>query len=247
MKKGILFMSLLLGLACSMTFVSCGDDDTETEKQVKETNPTGYANGHGYVDLGLPSGTLWATMNVGASKPEDYGDYFACGETKGYNSGKTNFNWSTYKWCKGSGTTLTKYCNDSYYGYNGFTDTLTELAPEDDAAYVNWGSKWRMPTYDQLKELRDQCSCTWKTINNVKGYLVEGKNGNAIFLPAAGYCIDMSLKGAGWSGRCWSRTLLPGTPPHGAWSLDFWGSGGVDLYGAPRYIGRSVRPVRSTE
>lgn len=95
---------------------------------------------HEYIDLGLPSGTLWATMNIGASSPEDYGDYFAWGET----APKDVYDWSTYKWCNGSSNTLTKYCFNSSYGNNGFVDNLTELDPEDDAATVNWGQDWRM-------------------------------------------------------------------------------------------------------
>ncbi len=203
-------------------------------------------NSNHYVDLGLPSGTLWATMNVGASKPEEYGDYFAWGETEGYNSGKTSFFFlESYKWCKGSSNTMTKYCTDSSYGYNGFMDKKTELDPEDDAAYVNWGSKWRMPTYDQLKELRDQCSWTWMTINNVKGYLVEGKNCNAVFLPAAGYRSNTWLNGAGSGGNYWSRTLNSDDPSD-AWFLGFYSSY-VRMYDYDRYFGQSIRPVRSTE
>ena len=94
---------------------------------------------HEWVDLGLTSGTLWATCNVGATAPEDYGDYFAWGETEP----KEDYSWSTYKWCNGSYKTQTKYCTNSKYGT---VDDKTELEPEDDAAFVNWGSTWRMPT-----------------------------------------------------------------------------------------------------
>ena len=100
-------------------------------------------DGHAYVDLGLPSGTLWATCNVGASSPEEYGDYFAWGETEP----KNDYNWSTYKYCKGSSTTMTKYCTSSSYGT---VDNKTELEPSDDAATVNWGSNWQMPSLEQL-------------------------------------------------------------------------------------------------
>ena len=100
---------------------------------------------HEYVDLGLPSGLLWATCNVGADAPEDYGDYIAWGET----TPKTTYNWSTYQYCMGSYNTLTKYCNKTSFGYNGFTDNLTTLLPEDDAATANWGSGWRMPTEEE--------------------------------------------------------------------------------------------------
>ena len=100
---------------------------------------------HEYVDLGLPSGTLWATMNVGANSPEDYGDYFAWGET----APKSVYDWSTYKWCRGLVNTITKYCNSG--GYNGFVDNKTELDPEDDAATANWGAEWRMPSFEQMR------------------------------------------------------------------------------------------------
>ena len=108
---------------------------------------------HEWVDLGLPSGTLWATCNVGADNPEDYGDYFAWGETEP----KVIYNWSTYKWCNGSVNTMTKYCTDSGYGT---VDNKTELDPADDAATVNWGTSWRMPTLEQLDELLTKCTWT---------------------------------------------------------------------------------------
>ena len=110
---------------------------------------------HDYVDLGLPSGTLWATCNVGADSPEDYGDYFAWGETQP----KDTYDWSTYQYCNGSYNTLTKYSVEFFdswyeqytnYGYNGFIDNLTTLLPEDDAATANWGADWRMPTKKDL-------------------------------------------------------------------------------------------------
>ena len=126
---------------------------------------------HAYVDLDLPSGTLWATCNVGASSPEENGDYFAWGETTGHNDGKNNFNWSTYKWCKGSSSTLTKYCCESSSGYEGFTDNKMELDLEDDAAYVNWGPAWRMPSKEQFEELFNRSYTTVKTTtqNGKKG------------------------------------------------------------------------------
>ena len=196
-----------------------------------------------YVDLGLPSGTLWATMNVGANSPEDYGDYFAWGETVGYNNGYTTFNWSKYKYCNGSYNTLTKYCNKSDYGYNGFTDTLTELEPEDDAAYVNWGIKWRMPTDAQWTELRTECTWSWTKQNDVNGYLVTGPNGNSIFIPAAGCRYNDSLINAGSYGCYWSRSLNTAYPSN-AHYVDFY-SDNVYRYGSFRYYGYSVRPVRS--
>ena len=137
---------------------------------------------HAYVDLGLPSGLLWAACNVGANAPEEYGDYFAWGETQP----KDVYNWSTYQYCMGSNNTLTKYCTDPNYGYNGFTDNLTILLPEDDAATANWGNGWRMPTKEEWQELLDNTTVTWTQQNGVNGRLFTGSNGNSLFLPAAG-------------------------------------------------------------
>ncbi len=202
-----------------------------------------HTDDYAYVDLGLSSGTLWATMNVGANSPEDYGDYFAWGETVGYNNGYTTFSWSKYKYCNGSNDTLTKYCNKSDHGYNGFTDTLTELEPEDDAAYVNWGIKWRMPTDAQWTEIRTECTWSWTKQNDVNGYLVTGPNGNSIFIPAAGYRSNDSLGNAGIVGYYWSHSLRTGYPGS-ARSVDF-GSGYVARGSNIRCYGFSVRPVRS--
>ena len=195
---------------------------------------------HDYVDLGLTSGTLWATCNIGASSPEEYGDYFAWGETEA----KSTYNWSTYKLCNGSKYTLTKYCNNSSYGYNEFTDGKTDLDLEDDAAYVNWGSGWRMPTKAQMEELCDECTWNWTEMNGVYGYEVTG-NGNSIFLPAAGYRSNSSLNGAGSYGYYWSRSL-GGSNPDNAWYL-YFNSSSISTYDSYRYYGQGVRPVRVSE
>ena len=189
-----------------------------------------------WVDLGLPSGTLWATCNVGADAPEEFGDYFAWGETEP----KEVYNWSTYKWCNGSSNnTLTKYCTNSSYGT---VDNKAELEPEDDAAYVNWGPSWRMPTYDQINELKTKCTWTWTTQNGVNGRLVTGPNGNTLFLPAAGCRYDDSLYYAGSSGGCWSRTLIFGHP-YRAYGM-YFGSADIVLNDGNRYSGFTVRAVR---
>ena len=197
---------------------------------------------HECVDLGLPSGTLWATCNVGAEKPEDYGDYFAWGETIGYNGGKTTFNWSTYKYCSGSSTTIRKYCISSSYGT---VDNKTELEPADDAATVNWGSDWQMPSLDQLKELINSSYTTteWTTINGVRGRKITSKsNLKSIFLPAAGYRNDASLSNIGSGGRYWSRSLYASNSADGC-SL-YFDSSGIYTGSGSRCYGRSVRPVR---
>ena len=189
------------------------------------------------VDLGLS--VKWATMNVGASSPEDYGDYFAWGET----TPKNTYYWSTYKYCNGSSSTLTKYCNESSYGNNGFTDNKTQLELSDDAAHANWGGAWRMPTDAEWTELREQCTWTWTTQKGVNGYRVTSKtNGNSIFLPVAGYRSGSSFKDrAGSTGYYWSSSLSTDYPNY-AWYEHFY-SGSVFRDYFTRYYGLSVRPV----
>ena len=207
---------------------------------VKPAAPTtGTADGHEWVDLGLPSGLKWATMNVGATAPEAYGDYYAWGET----AVKADYSWATYK--HGSADNqLTKYCSDASYGKDGFTDDKTALDPEDDAAIQNWGGSWRMPTDAEWTELRDNCEWTWTGDYNgtgVAGCTVTGKNGNSIFLPAAGYRIDSGLDFAGDYGVYWSGSLFTDGPGY-AWYVCFL-SGGVRRGYDGRYGGQSVRPV----
>ena len=194
-----------------------------------------------YVDLGLPSGLLWATFNVGADSPEDYGDYFAWGET----TPKDTYDWSTYQYCMGSSSTQTKYCNDVGYGYNGFTDDLTTLLPEDDAATANWGPDWRMPTKAEWQELLDNTTVTWTTQNGVSGRLFTAANGNSLFLPAAGFRLYSNLFNAGSLGYYWSSSLYT-DDPNGAWGLNF-GSGNYGMSYYSRFDGQSVRPVRSPQ
>ena len=201
-----------------------------------------HDDGHDYIDLGLPSGTQWATMNVGASSPEDYGDYFAWGET----APKDVYDWSTYKWCMGSASTLTKYCTKSSYGYNGFVDNKTELDPEDDAATAAWGAEWRMPSLEQMQELLNNCTTEWTTRNGVSGFLFTSNiNGASLFLPAAGNRWGSELINAGSGGYYWSRTLYSSSSyPYSASDLGFdSGNVGWDGYWYRGY-GQGVRAVR---
>lgn len=176
---------------------------------------TGTLNGHDWVDLGLPSGLRWATCNVGATTPEDYGNYYAWGETRP----KTTYNSSTYT----------------------YTGNPTTLPSSADAATANWGSGWRMPTQDELNELKNSCTVTWTTQNGVNGRLFTGPNGNSIFLPAAGYRLDSSLNLDGSRGNYWSNSLST-VSPGSAWYLNFL-SGGCYVNYLSRYCGRSVRAV----
>ena len=136
-------------------------------------------SGFEYVDLGLPSGILWAKCNLGGSSEEEYGDFYAWGETSGYDGLDRVFDWTTYKWCSGSSSSLTKY-NSS--------DGLTQLELEDDAAYVNWGSPWRIPTRENWEELNNNTTKSNETINGINGRRLTSKiNSNSIFLPFGGY------------------------------------------------------------
>lgn len=207
--------------------------------------PLSFSDEHEYVDLGLTSGTLWATCNVGANRPLDAGLFFAWGDTEGYGSDPSDgylFNWENYKWGEviGDETFFTKYCTDSSSGKDGVTDGKYELDPEDDAAYVNWGSQWRTPSIEQWQELKDECTWTLTTIGDVKGYEVEGTNGNSIFLPETRWRIDdMLLDG----GAYWSRSANP-EDMGGAYYLA-WDDWGEYEYGG-RVNGQSVRPVVNT-
>lgn len=186
------------------------------------------------VDLGLS--VKWATYNLGASTPEEYGDYFAWGEI--YT--KSNYDWSTYKWCKGSYTTLTKYNTDSDYGT---VDHRTALDLSDDAARMNWGSKWRTPTDEEWFELRNNCTWTWSTQNGEKGYVVTSRlNGNSIFLPAAGSHFGSSST-SGSKGRYWSSSLITNNTVF-ALILSFDSGASIRVNDvSARYYGFSVRPV----
>lgn len=208
----------------------------EVQKLTPEPIPAGS------VDLGIvckdSDGMLyelfWGTKNLGADKPENYGDYYAWGETET----KDVYYWSTYKWCNGDYNSLTKYNNNSVYGT---VDNKTVLDADDDVAHVKMGGKWRMPTDAELTELREQCTWTWATQSGVNGSLVTSKtNGNFIFLPAAGYRQLSSTYNAGSEVNCLSSSLH--FNPLQAWDV----CSKCDHYNrsvAARSTGNSVRPV----
>ncbi len=214
-------------------FVKWSDEETENPRTITVNADVMLTaifaadpfNGHAYVDLGLPSGTLWATCNVGATSPEEYGDYFAWGET----TTKTTYDWSTYKYgtynYDGDYSKLTKY---------NPTDGLTTLEAEDDAAHVHWGGDWRMPTYEEQTELLNNCTWTWTDNYNSTGkagYIVSSKaegNGTSIFLPAAGVgCLSM-ISDDGMRGYYGSSSLYAGDPGYV-----------YDVYFEPGYYGRN--------
>ena len=195
-----------------------------------------FYDGHEYVDLGLPSGTLWATCNIGANKPEECGDYFAWGET----TAKSDYNWDTYKWCNGSSNTMTKYCTNSGFG---LVDNKKELDSEDDAATANWGNNWCMPTYDQAVELFNSSYTT--TEWNNRGLLIKSKsNGKTVFLPFTAYFYNKSkwINNGGFEGAYWCRSLSSARVGYVAYAI-FFSRENYSIGGHSRYYGYTVRPV----
>jgi hypothetical protein len=238
MKRTFLFLlaAVLLGAGLQ----SCNKDDNNGDNNGGNNGggSGGSTTPEGWVDLGLPSGLLWADRNVGAENPEDYGNYYAWGEI----APKDVYNWSTYAYGNAAHE-LTKYCSNSEYGLNGFTDSLTTLEPSDDAATVNIGGGARTPTKDEWQELMDNTTSTWTTQNGVYGRLLTGSNGKSLFLPAAGIRFSSSPDYAGKYGFYWSSALSMDCPSD-AWYVGF-GSGRQDVDYSYRDDGFSVRAVRA--
>lgn len=215
-----------------------GDEKSFTTDSNGGGGGGGADDGYTYVDLGLPSGLLWAECNVGAINPEDYGSYFAWGETQP----KDFYDWSNYKYGSDDNM-LTKYCTNSEYGLNGFVDSLFTLEPEDDAATIVWGSDWRTPIQEEWLELMENTTSEWTTENGVNGRRFTAPNGNSIFLPAAGRRKSDGFSEVGNYGTYWSSSLFtygPDLVPN----FNFYSEWGLMSFGA-RYIGLTVRPVRS--
>jgi|GEM_PF-1010071 len=199
---------------------------------------TGDLNGHTWIDLGLPSGIRWATTNIGATNPEDYGNYYAWGETET----KDTFNYNTYRYFyNGNDSSITKYCNNAELGYEGYTDDLTTLDSSDDAATVNWESTWRIPTQEEFQELIDNCTWSWTEQNNNSGYSITGPNGNNIFLPAGGFMTGTTLGRPNENGSYWTNSINSENPLS-AMYLDSW-STRFSISSLGRSSGNTIRPV----
>lgn len=206
------------------------------------------------VDLGLS--VKWGSFNLGASKPEEPGDYFAWGDTEPYyqpgyaqsmnplwKPGKEEGYWNTsYKWISEQTDVglfrFTKYSTE--FGYDGFNDGKTVLDPEDDAAHVHLGGKWRMPTVEERNELYEKCTWKWTSVNGIDGYQVSGPNGNSIFLPIAGYRLDSRFVTT--VGKYWTSSLEPKYSDGTGFSFGFhdesiWNEEDHRIYGL------TIRPV----
>lgn len=210
-------------------------EDTVIQSETRQKNIQ-QINGHDYMDLGLS--VKWATMNVGASRPEGYGEYFAWGETQPKNS----YEWSTYKYGH-KREKLIKYVNDSHFGKLWFSDGEARLELHDDVAHTNWGGGWRMPSFEEIEELLMKCFWKWTSVNGVNGCKVTSKiNGNSIFLPAAGCYGGGILYNLGIRGNYWSTSLVEYDNDNGC-SLYFDDGEHDTCFDYDRYYGQSVRPV----
>ena len=219
------FALMALMPVLSMSLISCDPDEEEDRFYLA-------------VDLGLS--VKWAACNVGAEFPEAYGDLFAWGEVET----KDEYLWTNYKWNNGNGEindyNLTKYCTNSSFGT---VDGKSVLDPEDDIAHVKWGGNWRMPTREECKELRKECTWEWTNFEGTDGYKVTGPNGNSIFLPAAG---DRTWENEmndtrGVEGKYWSSTKSKNTcilVP-----IIYFSEKSVGSSNHNRATGLSVRPV----
>lgn len=210
-------------------------------KKTIDLRSSGENNGHTWVNLGF--GSLWATVNVGAENPEDYGNFYAWGET----APKDEYSWTTYKYCNGSCNTMTKYCTDNDYGT---VDNKVFLDIEDDAAHVNWQGDWQLPSRADLEELYKQCTWVDTTLNGVKVYKAIGPNGNYIYLPKTGWyannqCLFKGERISYWAAElylCKDSYRLPYISDCG-FSLDFASPGEENPGCGARRLGCPVRPV----
>lgn len=252
------------GLHNMFGFLSLSDGISEISSNIvrmKKGSYLPYVAGHSFVDLALPSKTLWATMNVGAITPEDFGDYYAWGEI----NQKDTFYWKNYKHCiinnslpsnefnYNLGDIITKYNNSGSYGN---VDNKTALEPSDDAAYSSWGGIWKMPTADDWQELYNNCYKDFTTQNGVNGCIFKSKiNGNSLFIPAGGRYDVLKIVEDNAHSWYWSSSLLSQYPTS-AYSFGFYNfyneeyerieTGFHNTYGnadQPRFFGLSIRPV----
>lgn len=246
MKNSFIYnwLPMLFAAMATFSFTACGDgDDTdyaaiaamqEALNGGANNNTTPEEAGEA-IDLGLPSGLKWASCNVGATKPEESGNYYAWGET----SIKSIYYPTSYKYYNYIYQKFTKYCTESSYGT---VDNKTTLEPDDDVATVKWGDNWRMPTASEIYELLYNCTWKWTSLNETNGYRVTGPNGNSIFLPAAGARLNTETKNKNVYGYIWSSSLSSNYSGDASYLVLINGDKG--LYDCNRYYGIPIRPVR---
>ena len=242
MKK-ISIISVLAAAALILLPLACGDKEETigNESDVQDTVATRDNSIPGWVDLGLPSGLLWAECNLGASSPKEFGNYYAWAEVEP----KNNYSGSTYRYFNTeNGNKITKYCTVSSFGHNNYTDSLTTLQAMDDAVVSAYGAGTRTPTKREWSELITNTTAVWTTQDLEYGLLVTAANGNSIFLPAAGHYYGSERYEARNFGSYWSATLDDGNPDM-AWICLFGSRGGMNTINTEyRAHGLSVRAVR---
>lgn len=223
-------------MVVSILVVGCNKPEDQNSGDGNEIN------GHEFVDLGLPSGILWATCNVGADTPEGYGDYFAWGET----APKELYDWKSYRYgnLRHNRYELNKYCTDSCCGLDGFVDGKAILEPADDAAKANWGTEWRTPTIEEWEELFLNTTGEWTTLNGAKGWRITASNGNELFLPAAGYYWENVFNAD--LGLYWSASLNKEFP-YRSWGFHFNTDSSHLCGSSDRNRGQTVRAVCSAK
>lgn len=241
-RQSLRVLSAVMLLVAAAFVWGCAPED-DPDQGGNGGSEDSIAVAHDCVDLGLPSGLLWATCNLGANSPEDCGDYYAWGET----DAKELYDWKSYPYaCFVNGRyVLTKYCTDSTCGYDGRVDGLTVLEAADDAARVNWGTDWRMATGEEWEELYRNTVCTWTTLNGVDGRLLTGRNGNSLFLPATGFRLDGELICTGL-GIYWTSSLQTDSQVS-AWSFHFQDENCHVCGTYERSRGQVVRAVRAVK
>lgn len=217
-------------------------DDQAAQQMESNKAPRGTVNGYEWVDLGLS--VKWASCNVGASSPEEYGEYFAWGET----DSKSEYTWVNYKFRSGGDSyqnvILTKYNTKTVHGA---VDNKTCLDSSDDVASVRWGEAWRMPTKVEMEELLSECIWTWTIVGEKKGFRVTSRtNGNSIFLPGAGFWMGAKFGGAdnyGYQGYYWSSTLDTAPDNRDTGYHLYFRNNDNQVNDTDRCEGFSVRPV----
>ena len=239
MKYTRLLVVTVLAMLAGLAFGSCDEDNNTNGNGNEQPTPQPESD---WVDLGLPSGLLWAKCNLGDSSPEEYGDYYAWGEV----TTKEVYDAQTYSYytMEDDGVTIATLSKYNVNGRYGIVDSLTVLQPEDDAATVALGSGARIPTHEEWEELCQNCTRESVSQNGGKGNRFTGTNGNSIFLPAAGQYYGSELHGAGdeCNGKYWSSSLWTDNSAC-AWKFEFYyNNGGIDA--TYRIYGRSIRPVR---
>ena len=250
MKKTLFYLAA--GMLLMVGIASCERNDIELTTPGGGNGDTGTPDVPGeWVDLGLPSGLLWYSCNLGATTPEEYGDYYSWGEVQT----KDIYFYTTYRWCDTGSWKFTKYCNDPERGHNGFTDMLTVLEPSDDVATVVLGDGAHIPTKEDWEELMENTSSGWTTQNGTNGWKFTAENGQSIFLPASGNIVSFydehrniitRLEGDENNGWYPTSSLHPEYPNAYEYSFLYTGYQHV-LANNTRIDGRTVRAVRNRQ